>query len=192
MTDFKGCQGAQLLYFGIVLYLCYSNDMKILTADNTAYEMNDLPEYIEDLRFCVLDNSDPRDPDYFFIPLIFLETFNDPALVLRIGKHTVKMPYNWQIIIGEPDFGDLEVLPLTRLNDRSFNAFITNPLSNMKPNFGEIEILDVYQDVKWYFPKLKPGHILAIPLEDGPKPQCAFFVKDISKQSEVIDVGKVW
>lgn len=166
--------------------------MKILTADNTAYEMNDLPEYIEDLRFCVLDNSDPREPDYFFIPLIFLETFNDPALVLRIGKHTVKMPYNWQIIIGEPDFGDLEVLPLTRLNDRSFNAFITNPLSNMKPNFGQIEILDVYQDVKWYFPKLKPGHILAIPLEEGPKPQCAFFVKDISKQSEVIDVGKVW
>lgn len=166
--------------------------MKILTADNTAYEMNDLPEYIEDLRFCVLDNSDPRDPDYFFIPLIFLETFNDPALVLRIGKHTIKMPYNWQIIIGEPDFGDLEVLPLTRLNDRSFSAFVTNPLSNMKPNFGNIEILDVYQDVKWYFPKLKPGHLLAIPLEDGPKPQCAFFVKDISKQSEIIDVGKVW
>jgi hypothetical protein len=62
----------------------------------------------------------------------------------------------------------------------------------MKPDFMNIEILDVYQDVKWYFPKLKPGNILAIPLEDKPKPRCAFFVKDISKQSEIIDVGKVW
>jgi len=154
--------------------------------------MNDLPEYIEDLRFCVLDNSDVRDPDYYFIPLIFLETFNDPALVLRIGKHIVKMPYNWQIVVGEAEYGDLEVLPLTRLNDRSFQAFVTNPLHGMKPDFMNIEILDVYQDVKWYFPKLKPGNILAIPLEDKPKPRCAFFVKDISKQSEIIDVGKVW
>ena len=102
--------------------------MKILTADNTCFEMNEMPDYVEDLRFCVFDNLDPKDPDYFFIPLIFLETFNDPALVLRIGKHLVKMPYNWQIVIGEPDFGDLEVIPLTRLNDRSFKAFCFNPI----------------------------------------------------------------
>lgn len=166
--------------------------MKILTSENTAYEMNDLPEYVDDLRFCVLDNSDPRDPDYYFIPLIFMETFNDPALVMRIGKHTIKMPYNWQMVIGEPDFGDLEVLPLTRINDRSFKAFVTNPLVSAKPDFLPIEIVDVYQDVKWYFPKLKPGHLLAIPLEDKPKPRCAFFVKEISKQGEIIDISKVW
>lgn len=166
--------------------------MRILTAENSTYNIDLLPDYIEDLRFCVLDNSDPRDPDYFFIPLVFLETFNDPALVLRIGKHVVKMPYNWQIVIGEPDFGDLEVLPLTRLNDRQFKAFTVNPIRDMKPQFLDIEILDVYQDVKWYSPKLRSGHILAIPLDDSPNPKCAFFVKEISKQSEVIDVSKVW
>lgn len=166
--------------------------MKILTAENTTYNIDLLPDYIEDMRFCVLDNSDPKDPDYFFIPLVFMESFNDPALVLRIGKYTVKMPYNWQIVIGEAEFGDLEVLPLTRLNDRSFKAFTVNPIHDVKPQFLDIEIVDVYQDVLWYSPKLRPGHILAIPLDDSPKPKCAFFVKDISKQSEVIDVSKVW
>ena len=43
--------------------------------------------------------------------------------------------------------------------------------------------------MKWYFPKLKNGHMLAVPLEDGPNPKCAYFVKDISRQSEMIDYG---
>jgi len=46
--------------------------MRILTLDNTAYEMNDIPEEIDEVRFCVLDNSDPKDPDYFYIPLILV------------------------------------------------------------------------------------------------------------------------
>jgi len=96
------------------------------------------------------------------------------------------------MVVGEPDFGDLEVLPLTRLNDRSFKAFTFNPIKSVMPTYDGIEIIDVYQDVKWYFPKLKPGHILAVPLEDGPCPKCAFFVKEVSKQSEIIDITKAW
>jgi len=167
--------------------------MRILTLDNKSYEMNEIPDEVEDLRFCVLDNSDPKDPDYFYIPLIFLESFNSPALVLKIGPWTVKMPVDWQILIGEPDLGDLEVVPLTSINDRGFSVFTFNPLSSFKPEFYPVEIVDIYQDVKWYFPKLKPGQMLAVPLEEGKeKPLCAFFVKDISRQSEVVDYGKVW
>lgn len=166
--------------------------MKILTAENTIYELNELPEYVEDLRFCVLDNSDPREPDYFFIPLVFLETFNDPALVLKIGKHTIKMPYNWQILIGESEYGDLEVIPLTRLNDRNFKAFAFNPIGGKLPTYESIQILDVYQDVKWYFPKLRNGQMLAIPLTDAVNSPCVYFVKEISKQSEVVDISKAW
>lgn len=167
--------------------------MRILTLDNTGYEMNEIPDEIEDLRFCVLDNSDPKDPDYFFIPLIFLESFNSPALVLKIGNWTVKMPIDWQLLIGEPDMGDLEVVPLTSINDRGFNVFTFNPMSSFKPEFYSVEVVDIYQDVKWYFPKLKPGQMLAVPLEEGKdKPLCAYFVKDISRQSEVVNYGKVW
>ena len=166
--------------------------MRILTLDNTAYAMNEIPNEIDEIRFCVLDNSNPKDPDYFFIPLIFLESFNSPALVLRIGKYTVRMPVDWQLLIGEPDFGDLEVVPLTSINDRGFNVFCFNPMKSFRPEFNPVEIVDIYQDVKWYFPKLKPGQLLAVPLSEDPEPLCAYFIKDISRQSEVIDYSKVW
>jgi hypothetical protein len=167
--------------------------MRLLTLENTSYELNDIPEEVSDVRFCVLDNSDPKDPDYFWIPLIFLESFNSPALVLKIGKNIIKMPMDWQMLIGEPDLGDLEVVPLTSINDRGFSAFAFNPLSSFRPEFFPVEVIDIYQDVKWYFPKLKPGQMLAIPLEtDSEKPLCVYFVKDISRQSEVVNYTKCW
>lgn len=167
---------------------------RILNLDtNRAYDLNEIPNEVEDLRFCVLDNSDPKNPDYFFIPLIFLESFNSPALVLRIGEYTVKMPVDWQLLIGENDFGDLEVVPLTSINDRGFSAFCFNPISSYKPEFHDVEIVDIYQDVKWYFPKLKSGQMLAVPIDsDAENPMCAYFVKDISRVSEVVDYGKAW
>ncbi len=166
--------------------------MHILTLENTAYEMNEIPDEVDDMRFSILDNSDPKNPDYFFIPLIFLESFNSPALVLNIGGNLVKMPVDWQLLIGEPDFGDLEVVPLTSINDRGFSVYTFNPLSSFKPVFEPVEIVDIYQDVKWYFPKLKPGQLLTVPINDSEKPMCAYFVKDISRQSEVIDYSKIW
>lgn len=166
--------------------------MRILTLDNNSYEMNEIPNEIDEVRFCVLDNSDPKEPDYFYIPLIFLESFNSPALVLRIGEHIIRMPVDWQLLIGEKDFGDLEVVPLTSINDRGFNVFCFNPLTSFRPEFYPVEIVDIYQDVKWYFPKLKPGQMLAVPLTKGDKPLCAYFIKDISRQSEVVDYNKVW
>tara|TARA_Y100000389_G_C17343572_1_gene454652 strand:- start:546 stop:1046 length:501 start_codon:yes stop_codon:yes gene_type:complete len=166
--------------------------MHILTLENTAYEMNEIPDEVDDMRFSILDNSDPKNPDYFFIPLIFLESFNSPALVLNIGGNSVKMPVDWQLLIGEPDFGDLEVVPLTSINDRGFSAYTFNPLTSFKPVFEPVEIVDIYQDVKWYFPKLKPGQLLAVPINDSEKPMCAYFVKEISRQSEVIDYSKIW
>lgn len=154
--------------------------------------MNEIPDEVDGLRFCVLDNSDPKDPDYFFIPMIFLESFNSPSLVLQIGANTITMPIDWQILIGEPDLGDLEVVPLTSINDRGFKTFTFNPLTGFRPKFEDVEIVDIYQDVKWYFPKLKSGQLLAVPLGNEIGPRCAFFVKDISRQSEIINFSKAW
>jgi hypothetical protein len=81
--------------------------MRLLTLDNTSYELNEIPEEVDDIRFCVLDNSDPKDPDYFFIPLIFLESFNSPALVLKIGEATIKMPIDWQLLNRRKRLGRL-------------------------------------------------------------------------------------
>lgn len=166
--------------------------MQILTLDNQSYDLDQLPEKIDDMRFAILDNSDPSNPDYHYIPLIFLESFNSPALVLRIGEHVVRMPMDWQILIGEPDMGDLEMLPLTSINDRGFKAFQFNPLSSFRPSFPDIEIVDIYHEVTWYAPKLKNGQILSVPLHQGDKPECAYFVREISRNCEIVDYNKAW
>ena len=155
--------------------------MQILTLDNTAFDLDHLPEEVDDMRFAILDNSNPQDPDYHYIPLIFLESFNSPALVLRIGDKTIKMPVDWQILIGEPEIGDLETLPLTSINDRGFKAFEFNPLSAFRPSFPDIEIVDIYHDVTWYAPRLKNGQFLCVPIDDESKPRCVYFVKEISR-----------
>ena len=39
--------------------------MKILTLDNRTYALEKIPEWVdENLRFAVLDNSDPANPDF--------------------------------------------------------------------------------------------------------------------------------
>jgi Helicase conserved C-terminal domain len=60
--------------------------MRILTLDNIHYDLDHLPEEVDDMRFAILDNSNPQEPDYHFIPLIFLESFNAPALVTRVNE----------------------------------------------------------------------------------------------------------
>jgi hypothetical protein len=166
--------------------------MRILTLDNQFYNLETLPDEIDDLRFAILDNSNPANVDYHYIPLIFLESFNSPALVLRIGNQKLKMPIDWQILIGEPEMGDLETLPLTSINDRGFKAFEFNPLSSFRPSFQDIEILDIYQDVTWYAPRLKNGQFLCVPIDDEIKPKCIYFVKEISRNCEIVDYDQAF
>ena len=167
--------------------------MNILTLENQSFNLNQLPDEVDDtMRFSVLDNSNPQDPDFFFNPLIFLESFNSPAAVIEIDGNQITMPLDWCIAVGCSDAGsDLEVLPLTSLNERGFEAYLFNPLSSYQPAFGKIEIVNFYNDVKWYFPKMKNGQLLSVPISEGNEPLCAFFVKDISRQCEVIDFGKL-
>ena len=166
--------------------------MRILLLDDLSYNLETLPAEIDDMRFAILDNSNTNNVDYYFIPLIFLESFNSPALVLKIGDKTIKMPVDWQILIGEKDHGDLETIPLTSLNDRGFSAFQFNPLSSFNPNFLPIEIIDIFSDVTWYAPRLRNGQFLAVPIEEGPKPRCIYFVKEISRNCEIVDYSQVF
>ena len=166
--------------------------MRILTLENTAFEMNEIPDEVDDLRFSILDNSDPNNPDYFFIPLIFLESFNSPALVLNIAGYVIRLPVDWKILTGEEEIGDLEMIDVSSLNERGFKAFSFNPISSYMPEYLPIDIIDLYSDVKWFFPKLKQGQILAIPLELGEKPKVVYAAKEINKQNEVVDITKAW
>lgn len=102
------------------------------------------------------------------------------------------MPLDWCTVVGDPEGPDMEVLPLTSLNDRGFKTFCFNPISSFRPQFYNIDIIDIYQDVKWYFPKMRSGQLLCTPLHSGDKPECVYFVKEVSRQSELIDYTKCW
>lgn len=166
--------------------------MRLLTSDNTSYELDYVPEEIDDIRYCILDYSNKQTPDYFFMPLVFLEIFNAPAAVLRIGNNVFKMPIDWSLIICDSQIGEPEVIPITALNDRGFTAFTINPISSYMPSYEPVEIVNVYSEVKWYFPKLKHGHLLAVPLTDEPGSACAFFVKETSKVPDVMNIEDLW
>ena len=47
--------------------------MKILTLENKAFSLTNMPDELEEeVQFAVLDNSDAKEPDFFFIPLILI------------------------------------------------------------------------------------------------------------------------
>ena len=120
--------------------------MQILTLENTTYLLNKVPDEVdEDMRFSVLDNSDPKNPDFFFVPLIYLESFSSPSAVLEIlpgntqgdvgGK--IQMPLDWHVLLGDPECGDLEILPLTSLSSTcSIFRFLKPSKAHLGPDSG--------------------------------------------------------
>lgn len=166
--------------------------MRILTNENLAYELDRIPDEVEDIRYCVLDCGDKTSIDFYFLPLIFLESFYAPAVVLEIGKYTIKMPIDWSIVVCDESYTSLEVIELSKLNDRGFHSPVFNPLSHFVPLSAEINMVNVYADVKWFFPKLKNGNVLVVPLDDSAKPECALFVKEANKVPSPIDVAELF
>lgn len=165
--------------------------MRILTTDNSTFEMNNIPDEVGDIRYCVLDYTDQSNVDYIFIPLLFMESFNSPAVDLRLGKYRVQMPIDWSIVIGDKNSGELEIVQLKQINDREFEAFAINPISGYMPYFLDMEIINIFPDVKWYFPKLKYGHLLSVPVMDGDSSLCVFIVKDTNKIPDHFDITQM-
>lgn len=166
--------------------------MKILTAENVTYELDEVPEQVEDLRYGILDYSNPGYIDYFFIPLVFLESFYSPAAVMTIGEYKIQVPLDWSIVISDAEVGEPEVVSLMSLNDRGFTAFVFNPIKGYSAQYLDVTIENVYTDYKWYAPKLKFGHFLVVPLCDGENPPCALFIKEANKVPEQLSINEIF
>lgn len=159
--------------------------------ENRTFDLNTVPDEIDDIRYCVLDVGSKQDVDYYFLPLIFLESFHSPAICLQLGSHQIQLPMDWSILVCDDDYSAVEILPLASLNNRGFRAVTFNPMTHRSLNSESIAITNIYQDVKWYAPKLKPGHMLVVPLEPGNTPKCAYFIKETTKLPD-IDVGDLF
>tara|TARA_B100001057_G_scaffold349296_1_gene350738 strand:+ start:11713 stop:12222 length:510 start_codon:yes stop_codon:yes gene_type:complete len=167
--------------------------MQLLTLDDQTFLMDRVPDKVdEDMRFAVLDNSDTANPDFFFVPLIYLESFSSPSAVLEIGGNKIQMPLDWHILLGDPDCGDLEIVPLTSLNDRSFHAFCFNPISDSMPRYQEVRITNIYNEVEWFFPRVKSNQLITIPTTSNKSPQCAYFIKEINRNTDMVNLNNLF
>lgn len=165
--------------------------MHILTLEpNKAYNLDTIPDEIDEIRYAILDNSVPSQIDYYFSQLLFLETFTSPAAVLQIGNRRIKMPLDWQILMGDTDIGSLEAVPLSSVANRGFKCFEYNPRSAFRPTFLDVDVIDIYHSVTWQSPILRAGHYLCVPIDDGLKPRCVYFIRDTTKATEVVDFNK--
>jgi hypothetical protein len=101
------------------------------------------------------------------------------------------VPLDWSIVIADKNMGTMEVIDLKHINDREFQAFCFNPINGYMPSFYDIDIENIFPNVTWSVPKLKNGHLLAVPLS-GSEPLCAFFLKDVNKIPESLDITKIF
>ena len=162
--------------------------MYILTPENESFDTARIPSSNTELYFSVLDYSDPDDVDYQFMPIVFVEDFAKASAVLKIGKYTIEVPLHWSVLIGDKEFGDLELMPLIGFHGRDFSVFSFNPCKGFMPEFLPIEISNIYQEVKWCVPTVKSDHLLTVPLRSGENPLCAFFSEPKSKFPDSIDM----
>ena len=128
--------------------------MNILTVENNVYNLDSVPDQIDDLRYCVLDVTDPDYYDYFWHPLVFLESFYSPAMVLNIGGNEIQMPMDWSIAICDDDcHSEIEIVPLTSLNNRGFKTPVFNA-KTMESNSEGVYLAGVvcggYKTNKWF------------------------------------------
>lgn len=176
--------------------------MKLLTNENKPFDTNNIPNDVLDLRYCILDYTEPTDVDFYFVPLMFLESFTSTSALVQIGQYTVQLPLDWSIVIGDKEVGDLEVLEIHRLNDRPMSAFVFNPLSSFYFSYLDIHIIDVFSDVKWYMPQLQTNHILTVPLGEKNQwvksrnknesyPECCYIIRDVNKLPDVLNITHI-
>lgn len=167
--------------------------MRILTLESGCMDLVSLPESLdEEIHFSVLDNSTPSRPDFFFNPLMFLETFGSPAAVIRVDGVEVNIPLDWLLLIGDGTTGnDLEILSVTSIHNRNFEAFLYNPVTSFRPEFGEVEMVNIYNNVQWYFPKLRNNQLLTFPLHTGSDSLCIFITPEISKTCETVNYTRL-
>lgn len=174
--------------------------MKILTQNNDTIDTNEISNNSEELNFFVFDNSKDvktgKEPDYYCVPLLMLESFHSPSVRLRLeannahhDKFYINVPLEYQLLIGEPSYyGDLEINPISSLSGRGFHAFCMNPTTGFRPEYFHVEVEDVLPTIKWWIPKMTTGQLLALPLTKGYNPKCIYMAHDLPKAIDTIQL----
>lgn len=161
--------------------------MNILVVENDlqGYKLDlaIIDEEIPVTQFVVIDlGSDLNhcnQSDVIFPKLIFLEEHISSAVLCDIGGYDILLPLSWNIFVGDEDSAEIELIPITELNARTFSTIVTHPVNGFRHHFMDIRIKKVLLDYEWVLPKIKNGQALAVPFTEDNK--CIFLTNSASK-----------
>jgi len=172
--------------------------MKILTVENKIIDLTDIDEFdeIPRVQYSIIDlGSDAikeeEIPDIRFPKLVYIEEYTGPALKCAIGEYTTILPLSWFIFIGEEDYGDVEIVPITTINARNFSTVVSDPINGFRHHFMEIRPIDLYMEYDWVMPKIKQGQAIAVPINDDEQnPLCIYISHSKSKIPISVNAGE--
>ena len=167
--------------------------MRLLNADNTVYNLDFVPTEPIRINHCIMDLSEMENIDYFFPLMEDVEEITRAVAVLKIGEYKMKMPLKWHVLTYCDDTFEVQLVEVSELVEFDTSTFVFNPLSGFMPVRGMgIDIINVYKDMKWYSPSMKPKTLVAVPLTDEDGAPCAFFSRDAVKNIENLQYGELW
>lgn len=166
--------------------------MKILTNENKVIDLLSVYENNSEYYFGILDFSNKNNIDYFFVPLVFLENFYSPSVEIKIRDTNIQLPIDWYVLIGDEDLLSCEFVSVKSINDRNFKFFTFNPISGFIYTFEKVDVLNIFYNKKWTFPKIKQNTALAYPLYDNENPQCIFITSECNKNNQIIDFSQLF
>lgn len=169
--------------------------MLILDENNQMVDIDQISKNKE-VHYAVLDFSKPRLPDYFFRPIIFIDTYTAPAAMLQIGPYKTLIPFKWSIVVTYADIAEL--VAIEDIVSRDHEAFCINPITGYMPSRLPIRYKGSLE-VSWSYPTLGKSDMLVIPIaetiqKDDEKrrgPICILAGERI-KIPETIDLSLLW
>lgn len=121
----------------------------------------------EEYNYAVLRFKDPKNPDFFFEGLEYMEEFTSYTLKIMVGEYEMFVPFHWSILCS--DFENVQTIPFYEFSGRSFNAFSMNPLDSYFPNYPMVRIVEVFANTTWSCPPVQDKDMLVVPLGDFPE-----------------------
>jgi len=153
--------------------------MLILTNKNQSFDLNNIGHVLkEPVHYGVYDYADKTNGDYYFRPLVMTETFNNVPIVFQIGQYKIMLPQEWSIVLGDPETGDVELIPTDEINSREFHALVYNPIGSIMHKMFPIKPIGVFADLTWTMPRLGFHNFLLVPLAAGENPDCIFIINE--------------
>lgn len=101
--------------------------------------------------------------DFFLSHIIYVEEYIGPVMLLEIKNFVFSVPANWYIMICDRDTTFVDVVPVSGILGKEFDAFIfTN--TDAKPRYLTVKVNDLIPEQRVVYPVIQKGHGMVHPI----------------------------